>query len=177
MEALRDLDIAVFRFIHVACHSAFLDPVFWVITSTGLGYVQAPPVLLFLRSQHHRRLTAPLLLTFALTGLSNLAFKQIVPRERPSNLSFSVPQEGFFYDSFPSGHSVTSFGMAFTLFFLTRHTPQRNWGRWAIVWACLVGLSRVYRGVHWPSDVLGAACVGLFWASLLQLLRNRTNRL
>ena len=167
------MDIAIFRFIHVNCHSNLLDPVFWIITSTGLGYVQAPPVLLFLRSRSFRRFVGPLLLTFALTGLSNLAFKQIVPRERPSNLSFALPQEGFFYDSFPSGHTVTSFGMAITLLYLTRGTAQHRWGKWALVWAVLVGISRIYRGVHWPSDMVGAAFVGLFWASLLQLIRNQ----
>lgn len=186
METLRELDLAVFRFLHLTLHQPWLDPVFWLITTTGLGHVQAPPFALALiararlRRRSSRKWTmrklivwlarvlgpyaAPAFWAFVATGLTNVAIRQFVPRERPSLLIWSFPQEDVTARSFPSGHTITTFGIAVAIWLLTRGTERASVGRWALAWAVLVGVSRVYRGVHWPSDVLAGACLGTLWA-------------
>ena len=64
--------------------------------------------------------------------------------------------------SFPSGHTCASFAAAFALY----KTLPRRWGIACLVLAALISLSRLYVGVHYPSDVLGGAAVGIFagWA-------------
>ncbi len=59
------------------------------------------------------------------------------------------------------------------MFLLTYRTRYRWWGYGALLLAGLVGLSRVYRGVHYPSDVLTGAAIGMLWGALVYLTLNR----
>ena len=173
MEWLKQLDIAVFRTVHVDWHRDWLNPVFWLITSTGLGHIQVLGLLIVSRLAEYKAYVPPLLAAFLLTGATNLAMKQLLPRERPSWLVWASPRETAFYDSFPSGHSVTSFGIAITLLLLTRGTSHSRLGWTAVFWAALVGYSRLYQGVHWATDVLAGAAIGLFWACVIVLFKSK----
>jgi membrane-associated phospholipid phosphatase len=192
VNALWRWDQEIFRAIHVGLHRDWLDPVFWVITSTGLGWVQAVlilvvPLLVDLRHELRRRpffaavwsvwrnpsfSVGPLLLTVALSGLffAQGVKRLIAERDRPSQLEFANPQESILFNSFPSGHTTTSFALAFMLFFLTWRTDKAWIGRYALLWAILVGISRIYRGVHWPTDVLGGIFAGLLSSALVYFL-------
>ncbi len=192
MESLWQFDQSLFRAIHIDLHRDWLDPIFWAITSTGLGWVQIIFILLVplavdLRHELRRRsffkavlscwknpsfAVWPLLLTAAVSGLffAQGVKRFIAARDRPSLLDYANPQEGFLHNSFPSGHTTTSFAIAFMLFFLTWRTDKAWIGRYAFVWALLVGISRIYRGVHWPTDVLGGIFAGLLSSSLVYLL-------
>ncbi|HEY0707019.1 MAG TPA: phosphatase PAP2 family protein [Polyangia bacterium] len=73
--------------------------------------------------------------------------------------------------SFPSGHAMMSTVVYLTLGGLLAREESRNNGRftvlaWVVFVCALVGMSRVYLGVHWPSDVLAGWAVGAFWALL-----------
>src|SRR4030043_631673 len=60
------------------------------------------------------------------------------------------------YQSFPSGHATIFFALATAIFFF-----NRKWGIISFVVAILVGISRIFVGVHWPSDVLVGALIGI----------------
>lgn len=192
MNPLWEWDQSIFRAIHVDLHRDWLDPVMWLITSTGLGWVQAilvllVPLVIDLRHELRRRpfIEAvrsvwrnpafgvwPLLLTTAVSGLffAQGIKRMIAERERPSMLEYANPQEGFLHNSFPSGHTTTSFALAFMLVFLTWRTDKAWIGRYALVWALLVGISRIYRGVHWPTDILGGVFAGLLSSAVVYWL-------
>ena len=76
-------------------------------------------------------------------------------------------------NSFPSGHTSTSFACATVLsFFVPRAAPA------FYLLALAIGYSRIYVGVHWPLDVLGGAVIGLVTALLLlAVARRRSARL
>ena len=108
------------------------------------------------------------------SGLTAQLLKRALPRLRPSNLPDAIvaPDERIFHNSFPSGHTTTAFALAFWVFLLTRGTRYRLWGYGALVLAGLVGLSRIYRGVHYPSDVLAGALIGVLWGAIAYFILN-----
>ena len=73
-------------------------------------------------------------------------------------------------NSFPSGHTSASFAAASAW---CRTLPRRWMGVTAVVLAALMGFSRLYVGVHFPSDVLAGVLVGLFCGWLACLLWQR----
>ena len=107
----------------------------------------------------------------ALGVLARLLLSVLVREPRPAEVLRAVPVGGF---SFPSGHTVTSALVAGTLALLLSQLLPAGWARAAAVllglWAALVGLSRIYLGVHWLSDVVAG---WLFAAAALALLADR----
>jgi undecaprenyl-diphosphatase len=110
-------------------------------------------------------------LVFAAVGggmLLSTALKMGFERPRPD----LVPHAARVYTaSFPSGHAMLSAVTYLTLgALLARVQPSRRLKAFllglAVSLTILVGASRVYLGVHWPSDVLAGWCVGAAWASL-----------
>jgi undecaprenyl-diphosphatase len=97
-----------------------------------------------------------------LTGL----LKDLFQRDRPPLILHLVPAVNA---SFPSGHATLSATVYLTLGALIAHFAQKRRVRAyaltaAVVLAVTVGCSRVYLGVHWPTDVLAGWCVGSAWA-------------
>ena len=112
---------------------------------------------------------AALLVVAAVGGgmLLSTALKMGFERPRPD----LVPHAARVYTaSFPSGHAMLSAVTYLTLgALLARVQPSRRLKAYliglAVILTVFVGASRVYLGVHWPSDVLAGWCVGAAWAS------------
>lgn len=116
-----------------------------------------------------RRHQLPLLAAAVSGGwLISQVLKAAFGRPRPD----LVPHMSLVYSkSFPSGHAMMSAVTYLTLAALIgRLQPQRRVRLWLLGWATLltviVGTTRVYLGVHWPSDVVAGWCVGAAWAVL-----------
>jgi undecaprenyl-diphosphatase len=106
-----------------------------------------------------------LIATTGIGALLNLGLKMIFERERP-DLSSAISVARWF--SFPSGHAMGSFITFGALAYIALRQPW-SWGRASACLAAaqtvvlLVGLSRVYLGVHWVSDIAGAWSAGAVW--------------
>jgi undecaprenyl-diphosphatase len=68
--------------------------------------------------------------------------------------------------SFPSGHTTVFFAIAMAVFYF-----NKKWGIIAFVVAILVGLSRVYTGVHWPLDIVAGALIGILSGIIIHFTR------
>ena len=109
--------------------------------------------------------------SFAGSALLNMATKQFFQRDRPTLWESIAPEHTF---SFPSGHAMGSATLAMVVVLLCWHT---RW-RWLAValagsFALLVGVSRIYLGVHYPSDILGGFAAGIAWVSGVYLVLYR----
>ena len=98
-------------------------------------------------------------------ALTNV-FKDIFQRERPPLALHATAAIG---TSFPSGHATLSATVFLTFGVLIAHFSKRKRVRAyalavAVILSLGVGLTRVYLGVHWPTDVLAGWCLGSAWA-------------
>jgi len=113
---------------------------------------------------HHRSELVFLIAVVSGSALLNILLKQIFRRDRPS-LYRLIEETGF---SFPSGHSMAAFTLYGAIVFLVwKHIPYVL-GRIAVIvgGTCLIlmiGISRIYLGVHYPSDVLGGYLISACW--------------
>jgi undecaprenyl-diphosphatase len=120
-----------------------------------------------------RRSWTPLLLmVLAVAGslLFTTVGKAVVGRPRPP-LADAVPPYEYAF-SFPSGHALNSTVIAGMVAYLAFPLLRHRWSRAlsvaaAVVWAVAMGLSRVYLGHHWLTDVCFAWLLGLAWLALL----------
>lgn len=132
----------------------------------------------FLVLQQKKHIALYLVLAVGSGVLISMAMKAGFSRPRPD----LVPHGARVYtSSFPSGHSMGSAVTFLTLGALLAGTQQR----WrlkayflvlAVLLTTLVGVSRVYLGVHWPTDVLGGWTAGAAWALLCWVIAERLRR-
>ena len=122
---------------------------------------------LFLLAQQRRHQAMVLVGAVLLASLSKETAKALFDRARPDVVSQEVVVHSA---SFPSGHTTMATALYLTLAVLAASYGLSSRGRTlvygvAVLLASLVGFSRVYLGVHWPSDVLAGWCLGAFWAA------------
>ncbi|MBM7647809.1 undecaprenyl-diphosphatase [Bacillus ectoiniformans] len=126
------------------------------------GTIIITAFLLFKKRWHYAMF---FLLTVSLgAGLFNKWLKAMFQRQRPEILPL-IEQGGY---SFPSGHSMGSFIFYGAIAFLLYELLDKGWSRligaaFAVALIFLIGLTRIYLGVHYPSDVIGGYTAGAAW--------------
>lgn len=139
-----DVLTPIFKFVTTLGNAGMI----WIVLSVGL-----------LIPKKTRRVGVLALVSLSFSALiDNVILKNVVARTRPYDViegltSLVGSQKDY---SFPSGHTGSAFAAAVVMF---RGLPKK-YGIPILVFACLMGLSRLYVGVHYPSDVLGGVLIG-----------------
>jgi undecaprenyl-diphosphatase len=178
--ALRQLDGNLLLWIQQYLRSPLLTGVMKGVTHLGdNGLIWLLLTLLLLIPKRTRRtaLCMGAALVFSLL-ITNLLLKNMVARVRPyeavSGLQLLIEKQGDW--SFPSGHSSASFAAAVVCL---RQLPRR-FGVSALLLAGWIAFSRLYVGVHYPTDVLAGVLIGTvcaFWGMrAILLLENKLLR-
>ena len=169
------MDMLILDWIQQNIVCDWLTPVMKCITffgEYGLGWILIAVALLIPKKTRWIGLSMGVALLLGLL-LGEYGLKNIIQRPRPFNvqdLALLIPAPHGF--SCPSGHTTSSFAAATSIFLY-----NKKWGTVALVWAALVGFSRMYFFVHYLTDVLfgivlGTACAVAAWW-LLKTLRKK----
>jgi len=170
-------DVAVLTWLH-AHSSPLADRVMLGATRVGTWYGVVPgSILLGLWLLARRNMARFSFFALSMLGswLLSDATKRLFGRERPVLWPSPAPETSF---SFPSGHAMGSMALAVSVAVLAWHTRYR----WVAViggaaFTVVVSGSRLYLGVHYPTDVLGAWLASLAWVlGLRQILLSRAHR-
>ena len=172
MEAILQFDSSILMWIQNNVRGGILTPIMQVIThlgDKGAFWILVTLALLIYPNRKTRRLGVFCGCAMVI-GLivTNLVIKNWVARVRPYDIDHPLFKDlvlivGAEHDwSFPSGHTTNSLACAWVLF---RKAPKK-WGVAALVLAILIALSRLYVGIHYPTDVLGGVVIGICSACL-----------
>ena len=175
-QGLIDFEGSILLWIQNNLRSGFLDPIMKAITmlgDKGLIWILITLVLLIMRRTRKLGVMCAASMVFGLI-VTNLIIKNWAARIRPyemvQGLNCIVPLAKDW--SFPSGHTTNSLACAWVLF---RKAPKK-FGVPALILAILIAFSRLYVGIHYPTDVLGGALIGLGSACLAMLLVPRLEK-
>lgn len=179
-ELIENFDKQLFLWLN-GMHSPLLDDVMyyvsamWIFTPFYLFLVWLLVKTLDLKKSIIAILFIGLLIGFA--DQTSTRVKHAVKRYRPThNLEIQHQvhtvndYKGGVYGFF-SGHASNSFGIAmYLLLLLQAKRPYIKW--WLLAWAGLTSYSRIYLGVHYPSDILLGMLSGIFWGYVVYKLVN-----
>jgi undecaprenyl-diphosphatase len=176
------MDESILYAIRQLCGLPWLDNLMIALSwlgNNGLVWCAIAAILLTRAQTRSCGLICAAALLFSLL-FCNLLLKNLVARPRPYDvLPWLQPLVPLLADfSFPSGHACSSFAAATAL---ALAGPAKQWALPAFALALLISFSRLYVGVHYPSDVLGGLFVGLFcghlaWSIWLRLSIRRRFR-
>ena len=182
LEKLNSIDTELFLFLN-GKHNEFFDIImFWA--SEKLFWIPFYIILLIIivkvyKTKSIRILIAIGILITICDQTSNL-LKNTVKQLRPSHeptleklIHLSDAGKGGTYGFF-SAHAAIHFGLATFLILLL---PKKfNWLKWILLfWAFLVSYSRIYNGVHYPSDVIVGAIIGIIYGILVHFILSKMN--
>lgn len=180
-DSLLSFDLSVFEWIQ-GIQNGFLDAVMVGITTTGNAgaiFIVLGFVLLF--TKKYRKAGLAILVALIVMLLCNdLFLKEFFARVRPFNLFESNPDKyaewGTKYVfpelvykpsgySFPSGHTASAFAAAAALLW-----HSRKWGVPTMIFATIMGFSRIYVQVHYCTDVIGGVISGVICGFIAVLI-------
>ena len=165
------MDLYIFQAISGLSRRYWLFDYIVIFTAEYLGYFLILAVLFFILKEKKWR---DKIYFFSLISLSLILSRGIIAeiikffsnRQRPFALLNIQPliEKGDINMSFPSGHASFYFALAFAILFFY-FAKEKNFknkiGFWFLGFAFLIGFSRIFAGIHWPSDILVGAMVGI----------------
>jgi membrane-associated phospholipid phosphatase len=170
-ETLHDDRTVLLRLNHFA--SPTLDHIMIGITTAGdvITVLTITLALLGLLA-YRKKWQAFAQVAFGMLGavLLNLVLKLVFERDRPHLWTWIIHESSY---SFPSGHAMLTGALSFSIILLAWRTKWRWWVvTVGVVYMVLIGLSRMYLGVHYPTDILAGWCVSLAWVLAVATLLN-----
>lgn len=171
MDFLYSIDLAIFYFINHSLSTGFLDKFFSTITDVNkwyIAYIILAGIAFFKGGIRGKILVIGLILLIIVTDQTGFRIlKELFERIRPCRaLSDAITPLGCAGGySFPSNHALNNFAAAT---FISRLFPNYKWVVFIV--AALIAISRVYLGIHYPSDILGGALIGAAFGYLFSLI-------
>ena len=158
---ITNIDLSIMMFVQEHLRSTIGNAVMVFITHLGDGgWLWIAIGVLLLLFKKTRVAGFSVLISLAINALfTNITLKDLIARPRPFHVSDAImpliAHPSSF--SFPSGHTSGSLTAAFALY----KTMPKKIGVPAMILASLIGLSRIYVGVHYPTDVIGGLAVAI----------------
>ena len=161
----------------ISFRSPKLNKILQFITNIGdiygyLAVVFISSIAFYLKFKNWR-FVIQMIFVLGISALSNLALKQVINRPRP-NVEHLVSVTTL---SYPSGHAMSAISFYGFLIYLFYGFKMNKWIKSGIILfftllIFAIGISRIYLGVHFPSDIAGGFIAGLIWVAFCIIIFN-----
>ena len=167
-------DIIGYRIISTFLISDFITPIAKFITNFGGAiFLIVLTIILFILVKN-KKIGLSILSNLVIVTILNQLLKRILQRPRPTEFRI-VEETGY---SFPSGHSMVSLAFyGYLIYLIYKYINNKHLKRTLIiilsVLICIIGVSRIYLGVHYTSDVLGGFLISFAYLIIYIELVNK----
>ena len=165
MEFIQNIDFSILNWIYDNVRNDFLDVIMPLITMIGAHGLFFIILSIFLIcTKKYRKVGITMAIAISLGFIfGNLLLKPLVGRIRPYDITPNINMlvNALSDYSFPSGHTLSSFAVATVILCFNKKI-----GIFAMIIATLIGFSRLYLYVHFPTDVLCGAILGILFGKL-----------
>ena len=149
-------DIIGYKLISTFLISDFVTPIAKFITNFGGAIFLSIATIALLLLIKNKKIGLSIFSNIVIITILNQLLKRILQRPRPTEFRI-IEETGY---SFPSGHSMVSLAFYGYLIYLIYRYIKNKYIKWSLIvllsiLICLIGISRIYLGVHYTSDVLG----------------------
>lgn len=160
---IQNLDFTILNFIYENIRNDFLNyPMIFISTLGNAGFIFIVSILILLFNKKTRKIGITLGISLVIgVVIVNLIMKPSIARVRPYEINQSIELLTSKMNdySFPSGHTLAAFEFATAIFLY-----NKKWGYVSFIFAILMGFSRLYLYVHFPSDVICGAILGIIFS-------------
>ena len=155
-------DIIGYKLVSTFLISDFATPIAKFITNFGGAiFLIIATIILFILIKN-KKIGFSIISNLVIVTILNQLLKNILQRPRPNEFRI-IEETGY---SFPSGHSMVSMAFYGYLIYLIYRYVKNKYLKWTlivllIILICTIGISRIYLGVHYTSDVLGGFLISI----------------
>ena len=155
-------DIIGYKIISTFLISDFATPIAKFITNFGGAIFIILLTVILIAVIKNKKIGLSILTNLAIITILNQLLKRILQRPRPTEFRI-IEESGY---SFPSGHSMISMAFyGYLIYLIYKYVENKN-VKWILIsllsiLICLIGISRIYLGVHYTSDVLGGFLISI----------------
>ena len=155
-------DIIGYKLVSTFLISDFATPIAKFITNFGGAiFLIIATIILFILIKN-KKIGFSIISNLVIVTILNQLLKNILQRPRPNEFRI-IEETGY---SFPSGHSMVSMAFYGYLIYLIYRYVKNNYLKWTLIvllsiLICTIGISRIYLGVHYTSDVLGGFLISI----------------
>ena len=155
-------DIIGYKMISTFLISDFATPIAKFITNFGGAIFIIALTALLVIAIKNKKMGLSIFTNLVIITVLNQSLKRILQRPRPTEYRI-IQETGY---SFPSGHSMISMAFYGYLIYLIYRYVKNKYIKWLSIsllsiLICLIGISRIYLGVHYTSDVLGGFLISI----------------
>ncbi|MDO4382076.1 MAG: phosphatase PAP2 family protein [Clostridia bacterium] len=167
-------DIIGYKIISTFLISDFVTPIAKFITNFGGAIFLSIATIALLLLIKNKKIGLSIFSNIVIITILNQLLKRILRRPRPTEFRI-VEETGY---SFPSGHSMVSMAFYGYLIYLIYRHIKNKYIKWSLIvllsiLICLIGISRIYLGVHYTSDVLGGFLLSISYLVVyISLIKN-----
>lgn len=167
-------DIIGYKIISTFLISDFVTPIAKFITNFGGAIFLSIATIALLLLIKNKKIRLSIFSNIVIITILNQLLKRILRRPRPTEFRI-VEETGY---SFPSGHSMVSMAFYGYLIYLIYRYIKNKYIKWSLIvllsiLICLIGISRIYLGVHYTSDVLGGFLLSISYLVVyISLIKN-----
>ena len=155
-------DIIGYKIISTFLISDFATPIAKFITNFGGAIFIIVLTVILIAVIKNKKIWLSILANLAIITILNQLLKRILQRSRSTEYRI-IEESGY---SFPSGHSMISMAFyGYLIYLIYKYVENKN-VKWILIsllsiLICLIGISRIYLGVHYTSDVLGGFLISI----------------